>query len=69
MLIDDIFLKVGGLRFVSSIGISAIDNNKETNIKGSYWLGLLKFNNKTPNASPVKVITYKLIKLFHEFYW
>jgi len=36
MLIDDIFLKVGGLRFVSSIGISAIDNNKETNIKGSY---------------------------------
>ena len=35
ILMDDIFLKVGGLRFVSRIGTKATDNNKETKIKGS----------------------------------
>ena len=35
ILIEDIFLKVGGLRFVRRIGIKATDNNKETNMKGS----------------------------------
>ena len=57
ILIDEIFLNVGGLRFVSRIGINAIDNNKDTNINGSYSFGLLKFNNNTPNARQVKVIT------------
>ena len=57
ILIADIFLNVGGLRFVRSIGINGIDSNKDTNIKGSYSLGLLKFNNKTPKAKQVKVIT------------
>ena len=33
ILIDDIFLNVGGLRFVRSIGINATDKSKETNIK------------------------------------
>ena len=35
ILIELIFLNVGGLRFVSSIGTRAIENNKEINIKGS----------------------------------
>jgi len=35
ILIELIFLNVGGLRFVRSIGIRAIENNKEINIKGS----------------------------------
>jgi hypothetical protein len=35
MLIELIFLNFGGLRFVRSMGIKAIENNKEINIKGS----------------------------------
>ena len=35
ILIELVFLNVGGLRFVSNIGIKAIENNKEINIKGS----------------------------------
>ena len=35
ILIRDVFLKVGGLRFVRSIGTSAIDSNKETKMNGS----------------------------------
>tara|TARA_B100000945_G_C20011606_1_gene425755 strand:+ start:393 stop:578 length:186 start_codon:yes stop_codon:yes gene_type:complete len=35
ILIDVIFLNVGGLRFVRRMGIRAIENNKEINIKGS----------------------------------
>ena len=34
ILIDEILI-VGGLRFVSSIGINATDNNNETKINGS----------------------------------
>ena len=47
------FLNLGALRFVSKIGIKAKDNNKEINIKGSYFSGLLKFNKRVPNANPV----------------
>ena len=50
------FLNLGALRFVSRIGIKAKDNNKEINIKGSYFSGLLKFNKRVPNDIPVKVI-------------
>jgi predicted nucleic-acid-binding protein len=35
ILIELVFLKVGGFRFVRSIGIKAIENNKEINMKGS----------------------------------
>ena len=35
ILIELIFLNVGDLRFVRSIGIKAIENYKEINIKGS----------------------------------
>ena len=35
IFILEIFLKVGGLRFVRSIGINAIDSNNETKINGS----------------------------------
>ena len=31
------FLNLGALRFVRRIGIKAKDNNKEINIKGSYF--------------------------------
>ena len=34
ILIRDVFLKVGGLRFVRSIGTNAIDNNNETKMNG-----------------------------------
>ena len=50
------FLNLGALRFVSRIGIRAKDNNKEINIKGSYFTGLLKFNKRVPNDNPIKVI-------------
>ena len=33
--IELVFLNVGGFRLVSKIGIKAIENNKEINIKGS----------------------------------
>jgi hypothetical protein len=35
ILIEIFFLNLGGLRFVSSIGIRATENNREINIKGS----------------------------------
>ena len=38
MSINPNFLNLGALRFVSKIGIKAKDNNKEINIKGSYFL-------------------------------
>ena len=50
------FLNLGALRFVSRIGISAKDNNKEINMNGSYFSGLLKFNKRVPNDTPIKVI-------------
>ena len=50
------FLNLGALRFVRRIGIRAEDNNKEININGSYFSGLLKFNKSVPNDNPVKVI-------------
>ena len=50
------FLNLGGLRFVSRIGIRADDNNKEININGSYFSGLLKFNQRVPKDNPIKVI-------------
>ena len=50
------FLNFGALRFVSRIGIRADDNNKETNINGSYFSGLLKFNKRVPKDNPIKVI-------------
>ena len=50
------FLNLGGFLFVSKIGIRAEDNNKEINIKGSYFSGLLKFNKRVPTESPIKVI-------------
>ena len=34
-LIKLVFLNFGGLRFVRSIGINAIENSKEINMKGS----------------------------------
>ena len=42
------FLNLGALRFVSKIGIRAEDNNKEINMNGSYFSGLLKFNKSEP---------------------
>ena len=51
-----IFLNLGALRFVSRMGIRAKDNNKEININGSYFSGLLKFNKRVPNANPIKDI-------------
>ena len=35
IFIELVFLNVGGFRFVRSIGIKAIENNKEININGS----------------------------------
>ena len=35
ILIELVFLNVGGFLFVRSIGIKAIENNSEINIKGS----------------------------------
>ena len=35
ILIQLVVLKVGGFRFVRSIGTKATENNKEINIKGS----------------------------------
>ena len=35
ILIEVLFLNLGGLRFVRSIGINAIENSKEIKIKGS----------------------------------
>ncbi len=50
------FLNLGALRFVSRMGIRAKDSNKEINIKGSYFSGLLKFNRRVPSDNPIKVI-------------
>ena len=50
------FLNLGAIRLVSRIGIKAKDNNKEININGSYFSGLLKFNKRVPKATPNKVI-------------
>ena len=50
------FLNFGALRLVSRIGIRAKDNNKETNINGSYFSWLLKFNKRVHNDIPIKVI-------------
>ena len=50
------FLNLGALRFVSRIGIRAKDNNKEININGSYFSGLLKFNKRVPKDIPIKVM-------------
>ena len=50
------FLNLGALRFVRSIGTKAKDNNKEINIKGSYLIGLLKFNKRDPKDIAIKVI-------------
>ena len=52
ILIELVFLNFGGLRFVRSIGINAIENNKDIKIKGSYCSGLLTFNKKFPKAIP-----------------
>ena len=57
MSINPNFLNLGALRFVSKIGIKAKDNNKEINIKGSYFSGLLKFNKSVPTDNPIKVIS------------
>ena len=35
IFMEQVFLNVGGFRFVSSIGIKAIENKREINIKGS----------------------------------
>tara|TARA_B110000259_G_C13793281_1_gene313597 strand:+ start:500 stop:658 length:159 start_codon:yes stop_codon:yes gene_type:complete len=35
ILIELVFLNLGGLRLVRSMGIKAIENNKEIKIKGS----------------------------------
>ena len=56
MSINPNFLNLGALRFVSKIGIKAKDNDKEINIKGSYFSGLLKFNKSVPADNPTKVI-------------
>ena len=56
ILIDLIFLNFGGLRLVRSIGTKAIDNNKETKMKGSYCFGLLKFNKRFPKPIQINVI-------------
>ena len=56
IFINPNFLNLGGLRFVSNMGIKAEDNNKEINMKGSYFSGLLKFNKSVPNERPIKVI-------------
>ena len=45
-------LNLGAALFVRSMGTKAIENNNEVNIKGSYWFGLLKFNNSVPTANP-----------------
>ena len=50
------FLNLGAFLFVSKIGIKADYNNKEININGSYFSGLLKFSNSVPKDSPIKVI-------------
>ena len=50
------FLNLGAFRFVSKIGIRAKDNNKEININGSYFSGLLKFNKRVPKENPIKVM-------------
>ena len=41
-----IFLNVGGFLLVSKIGINAPDVIIDTNIKGSKFIGLLKFKKK-----------------------
>ncbi len=51
------FLNLGGFLFVSKIGTRATDNNKEINIKGSYFSGLLKFNKRVPKDIAIKVIS------------
>ena len=56
MSINPNFLNLGALRFVSRIGIRAKDNNKEINMNGSYFSGLLKFNKRVPNERPTRVI-------------
>ena len=56
ILIYPNFLNLGALRFVSRMGIKDKDNNKEININGSYFSGLLKFNKRVPNDIPIKVI-------------
>ena len=50
-----IFLNFGAFRFVKRIGTKANDNNNETNMKGSYFSGLLKFNKSEPEAKATKV--------------
>ena len=50
------FLNFGAFLFVSKIGIRAKDNNREININGSYFSGLLKFSKRVPNDNPIKVI-------------
>ena len=50
------FLNLGALRFVSRMGIKDKDNNKEININGSYFAGLLKFNKRVPHDNPINVI-------------
>ena len=56
ILINPNFLNLGGLRFVRRIGIKATDNNKEININGSYFSGLLKFNKRVPKDNPINVM-------------
>tara|TARA_B100000965_G_scaffold344817_1_gene315279 strand:+ start:1606 stop:1965 length:360 start_codon:yes stop_codon:yes gene_type:complete len=51
-LIVPIFLNFGAGLFINSIGTSAKDNKTDTNIKGSYALGSLIFNNNIPIAKP-----------------
>ena len=57
------FLNLGALRLVSRIGIKAKDNNKEININGSYFSGLLKFNKSVPIEIPIKVIISEYLKV------
>ena len=56
ILIYPNFLNLGALRFVSRMGIKDKDNNKEININGSNFSGLLKFNKRVPHDNPIKVI-------------
>ena len=56
ILIEVVFLKVGGFLFVSNIGIKAIDKSKDTKINGSHFFGSSKFSSKVPNPIPTKVI-------------
>ena len=49
------FLNLGALRLVRRMGIKDKDSNKEININGSYFSGLLKFNKRVPKDNPNKL--------------